>query len=132
MERDPEIKQCCDCENENYCSNHSSVRLRCQRGGMEGWTPKIVTVQERVEKALNEVCDKVDALEDVSNQAHYTRFKIQPLEFCKANDLGYLEGNVIKYVCRYPYKGQAMKDLLKARDYIDHLIKKQKEKEDNE
>ena len=60
--------------------------------------------------------------EDVKNQDHYTRFAIQPIEFIKKNKLGYLEGNVIKYICRYPYKGSALKDLYKARDYIDHLI----------
>lgn len=62
--------------------------------------------------------------EPVEQQSHYTRFKIQPLEFCKANNLGYLEGNVIKYVCRYPYKGTPLRDLQKARDYINHLIDK--------
>jgi len=60
--------------------------------------------------------------EPVNQQSHYTRFAIQPLEFCKVNNLGYLEGNVIKYVCRYPYKGTPLRDLQKARDYIDHLI----------
>lgn len=69
---------------------------------------------------------------DVTNQPHYTRFKIQPIEFIKANDLGFLEGNVIKYICRYPYKGTPLKDLYKAKDYIEHLIAKQKEKEGNE
>lgn len=119
-----EVKLCSDCAHVitevcEWCINK------------DYWSPRIVTVQEKVEQMLNDVCDKVDDL-DVTNQPHYTRFKIQPIEFIKANSLGYLEGNVIKYVCRYPYKGQAMKDLLKARDYIDHLIKKQKEKEDNE
>lgn len=70
--------------------------------------------------------------EDVTHQPHYTRFKIQPIEFIKANDLGFLEGNVIKYICRYPYKGTPLKDLYKAKDYIEHLIAKQKEKEGNE
>ena len=65
--------------------------------------------------------------EPVELQSHYTRFKIQPLEFCKANNLGYLEGNVIKYVCRYPYKGTPLRDLEKARDYVNHLIDKLKQ-----
>lgn len=113
------MKLCSDCADKGKCHYYCDG---------SHWKPVNVTVQERVEKMLNEVCDKVDAIEDVSKQAHYTRFKIQPLEFCKANDLGYLEGNVIKYVCRYPYKGAPLKDLLKARDYLDHLIAKQKEK----
>jgi hypothetical protein len=102
-----EVKLCADCA-------HVTTKVCDWCNNKDCWSPaNIITQQEDL---------------DVANQQHYTRFKIQPIEFCKANDLGYLEGNVIKYVCRYPYKGQAMKDLLKARDYIDHLIEKQKEK----
>ena len=35
---------------------------------------------------------------------HYERMKIQPVEFIMANDIGYFEGNVIKYICRYKHK----------------------------
>lgn len=58
---------------------------------------------------------------DVKQQAHYTVLKIQPVTFITANKLSYNQGNVIKYVCRYPYK-DGLKDLLKARNYIDYLI----------
>jgi hypothetical protein len=34
---------------------------------------------------------------------------------------GFLRGNVIKYLARYPHKG-GVDDLLKARDYLDRLI----------
>jgi hypothetical protein len=74
------------------------------------------------------VITKTEDLTDVANQPHYTCFKIQPIEFIKANELGFLEGNVIKYICRYPYKGTPLKDLYKAKDYIEHLIQKEKEK----
>ncbi|GAB2639523.1 DUF3310 domain-containing protein [Vibrio panuliri] len=50
---------------------------------------------------------------------------IEPLDFIEANELGFAQGNVIKYVCRYPYKN-GLADLVKARDYIDYLIKKEK------
>lgn len=58
----------------------------------------------------------------VSNQPHYTQFKIQPLDFIEANGLGYHVGNIVKYVCRYKKKN-GKEDLLKARDYLDRLIK---------
>ena len=35
--------------------------------------------------------------------------------------LGFCEGNIIKYICRYKDKG-GKEDLLKARKYIDFLI----------
>lgn len=42
-------------------------------------------------------------------------------EFIHKLSLGFLEGCIVKYVCRYKSK-DGKKDLLKARDYIDKLI----------
>jgi len=54
---------------------------------------------------------------------HYKSFKIQPVEFIHANGLGYIVGNVIKYVCRHQLKhSSSIEDLRKARHYIDMLI----------
>ena len=54
--------------------------------------------------------------EEVTNPKHYDKvgFGIQPLEYIIANELDFLEGNVIKYVSRYPHKG-GVNDLLKAK-----------------
>lgn len=52
---------------------------------------------------------------------HYKRLKIQTWDYIIANDLGFLEGNVIKYVSRWRNKG-GIQDLLKARHYLDKLI----------
>ena len=41
--------------------------------------------------------------------------------------LGYLEGNVVKYVSRYQYKGDPIGDLKKARAYIDKLLEQARE-----
>lgn len=56
---------------------------------------------------------------------HYKRYKIQPVEFCTANNIGFLEGCVIKRVCRYKHKdpAKALEDLSKAKHEIDLLIK---------
>ena len=53
---------------------------------------------------------------------HYSKLAIQPVEYINANNLTYLQGNVIKYVTRYKDKGSALQDLQKARHYIDMLI----------
>lgn len=63
----------------------------------------------------------MELLPDVKKQPHYTQFKIQPITFIEANGLSYSQGNVIKYVCRYKGK-DGLKDLLKAKNYIDYLI----------
>lgn len=52
---------------------------------------------------------------------HYKVAPIQPWDFIAANKLGFFEGNVIKYVSRYPVKGGVM-DLLKAQHYLEKLI----------
>lgn len=52
---------------------------------------------------------------------HYVKLPIQPVEFIYKNKLGFLEGNVIKYVVRHKAKN-GKEDLLKARHYIDMLI----------
>lgn len=55
---------------------------------------------------------------------HYAVMKIQPIEFIMANQLGFCEGNVIKYLCRYKRKN-GLEDLKKARQYLDFLIERE-------
>ena len=55
---------------------------------------------------------------------HYAVMKIQPIEFILANELGFCEGNVIKYLCRYKRKN-GLEDLKKARQYLDFLIQRE-------
>lgn len=52
---------------------------------------------------------------------HYKDLKIQPVEYIHANNIGYMEGNVIKYVSRWRAKN-GIRDLEKAKHYIDLLI----------
>ena len=52
---------------------------------------------------------------------HYKACPIQPAEFAIANGLGFVEGNVVKYVTRWKQKG-GVEDLKKARHYLDMLI----------
>jgi len=53
--------------------------------------------------------------------AHYTDKAIQPWDYILANDLGYLEGNIVKYVSRWKDKG-GIEDLKKAQHYLQKLI----------
>ena len=57
---------------------------------------------------------------------HY-RASIQTWDYILAHDLGFLEGNVIKYVTRYRKK-DGIQDLLKARHYLDKLIEVENER----
>jgi hypothetical protein len=57
---------------------------------------------------------------------HYKKLKIQPVKFIHANNIGYMEGNVIKYVSRWRDKN-GIADLEKAKHYIEMLIALEKE-----
>ena len=52
---------------------------------------------------------------------HYKDKAIQPWDYIIANKLGYLEGNIVKYISRWEVKG-GVDDLKKARHYLDKLI----------
>lgn len=52
---------------------------------------------------------------------HYKDQAIQPVEYIHANNIGYMEGNVIKYVSRWRKKN-GIADLEKAKHYIELLI----------
>jgi hypothetical protein len=53
--------------------------------------------------------------------SHYKKYKIQPVEFIIKNNIGFVEGNIIKYVLRFKEKG-GVQDLNKAKHYIELLI----------
>ena len=53
--------------------------------------------------------------------AHYRDKFIQPIIYIHANDLGFCEGNVVKYVTRWRDKN-GIADLEKAKHYLELLI----------
>ena len=52
---------------------------------------------------------------------HYSKKEIQPWDFILANNMGYLEGNIVKYLSRWKDKG-GIADLYKAQHYLEKLI----------
>jgi hypothetical protein len=50
---------------------------------------------------------------------HY-KMPIPPIEFIERNNLGFCEGNVVKYVCRHKKKG-GVQDIDKAIHYLELL-----------
>ncbi len=53
--------------------------------------------------------------------SHYKNKAIQPWDYIIGNELGYLEGNIVKYVSRWKDKG-GVEDLKKAQHYLQKLI----------
>jgi|TARA_R100000030_G_scaffold14368_1_gene9484 hypothetical protein len=54
---------------------------------------------------------------------HYD-FTIEPFDYIHDNDMGFAEGNVVKYITRWKYK-DGLQDLYKAKRYIEMLIAKE-------
>jgi hypothetical protein len=55
---------------------------------------------------------------------HYKQFAIQPIEFIMANKLDYIQGNVIKYICRFRNKN-GRSDIEKIKHYCDLLLEEE-------
>ena len=90
---------CGNCENPVHCLNIG----RCQ---MRTGTQATVTVS---------------ALDKQVSGNHYKDKGIQPIVYIHANNLGFCEGNVVKYVTRWRDKGGEA-DLRKAIHYLELLI----------
>ena len=71
------------------------------------------------EEALVE--QELSALNKQEGGNHYKDMAIQPVEFITANNLGFLEGNVVKYICRHHAKNGA-EDIKKAIHYCELLL----------
>lgn len=68
------------------------------------------------------------ALDRQEGGSHYKDLAIQPVEYIHANSIPFVEGCVIKYVSRWRSKG-GIKDLGKARHFLDMLIELESRKE---
>ena len=70
------------------------------------------------------VDEKQSALDKQVSGSHYKEKGIQPIVYIHANNLGFCEGNVIKYVTRHKDKNGAA-DILKAIHYLELLLELQ-------
>ena len=66
-------------------------------------------------------------MDNVNSPPHYKSGEVECIDAIKASMpreqfIGYLKGNVIKYVWRLSYKGKPVEDLRKARWYLERLI----------
>ena len=62
----------------------------------------------------------LSALERQVGGHHYKDLAIQPIQYIVGNQLGFIEGNIVKYITRYARKGGA-EDLDKVEHYVQLL-----------
>ncbi len=61
--------------------------------------------------------------DEINNPAHYTQgTKIEPINVIEDWQLGFHLGNTVKYIRRAGHKESQLKDLKKARWYLDRFI----------
>jgi hypothetical protein len=65
--------------------------------------------------------EDVNMNDNINSPQHYNQGKIEVIDFILDQKMGFLDGNVIKYVARYKHKN-GIEDLKKAKWYLDKLI----------
>lgn len=90
---------------------------------IHAWTKRFP--KGEIQAAPQQIADK-PALERQVGGGHYKKYKIQPVEFIHANNIGFCEASAIKYLCRWRDKG-GVADLEKAKHFIDLLIDLEKQ-----
>lgn len=77
------------------------------------------SIDEKLRTSVQEMLHGKENRRQVGG-SHY-QLPIQPVDYIVMNELGYLEGNVIKYVTRHKQKA-GREDLMKAKHYIDMIL----------
>ena len=80
---------------------------------------------------MDSVINSNTMVDNVNHPKHYTKGNIQPIDFINAHNLDYLEGNIVKYIARYKFKG-GVEDLEKAEFYLRMLLQREKVANDYE
>ena len=91
-----------------------------QRQQLEGYLAEYDPRMRYAEKEFME--------QDVNRPKHYTFSKIEVIDAIEEWNLNFRLANVVKYIVRSPHKRNRLKDLLKARFYLEreiHLIEKE-------
>jgi hypothetical protein len=71
----------------------------------------------------------MSALNTQIGGTHYKKLKIQPVEYIEQNDLGFLEGCIVKRITRWRTK-DGFQDLEKIKHEVDLLMDQEKKKRD--
>ena len=89
---------------------------------MEEISSKRRNVQKKIDDLMENNLNKTKAFDVQVGGDHYKDLAIQPTEFIMKNKLDFLEGCIIKRICRYKKKGFPLQDLRKAQHEIDMII----------
>lgn len=108
------IRECCNCLHKNLNAGQVPCKLCEIVDYITGDTVDRSSWEPIIDEPAN-------ALGTQEGGSHYKDMKIQPIEYCHANNLGMCEGSVVKYISRWRDKN-GIEDLKKAKHFIDLLI----------
>ena len=109
---------------EDYKKNYSNLSWG-EYKQMKEWD-----VEKRMENKKYSFTEAYNRpVKEATDPVHY-HFDIEPFDYIHDNQLNFAEGNVVKYITRWRYK-DGIKDLYKAKQYIDMLIAKELINDDN-
>jgi hypothetical protein len=96
---------------------------------MQFWDKSIndATAQDwdAVRPDISEPNDATDPLSYQVGGDHYTKMKIQPIEYIHANKMDFMDGCIVGYISRWRDKG-GVQDLQKIKQFVDLIIKMNK------
>lgn len=70
--------------------------------------------------------------EEIKRPSYYERFEIEPVTFIMMNNLPFWAGNVVKYICRAPYKHKTEEeDIKKAIRYCEMRLEEIRRRKEN-
>jgi len=85
-----------------------------------------MTIDNAILTMGNETITLADNNDMVNHPPHYNQSGVECIDAISAatgdNFKYYLQGNIMKYLWRFDYKGKAVEDLNKAKWYLDKLI----------
>lgn len=121
-------------ENNNKMMNKNEFKEKLKENGV--WCTENNTGEEDRYVKIIKVMSLIDQLEElqtsdlIENQPHYKNQGIEPItlirkNFSKEEFVGFLQGNVLKYMLRYKDKN-GVEDLKKAKTYLTWLIEEVK------
>lgn len=102
------------CAQEDYQMNMFDGRLAedvARQESLECWAKRVI-----------KEADEAVAADAVVKPSHYTKWKIEPINFIMRNDMPFWMGNVVKYCMRADDKN-GVEDLRKAIRYIEFRIR---------
>jgi RecJ-like exonuclease len=76
-----------------------------------------------IDAGVEAMKEKQKQEEKVNHPKHYTFGTIEVIEVIEDWELGFHEGNCIKYIARAKHKGEELQDLKKAQWYLNKKIK---------